>query len=165
MKVTVVGGSGFLGSHVCDQLTLNGHKVKIYDLNTSPYLIEGQEQIVGDILNTEELYMALEGSDAIYHFAGLADLDDSIHKPIETVNQNIIGTLNILDFCKQNPKTKLIYASTVYVDSREGGFYRCSKVAAEDYIEEYERVFNLDYRILRYGSLNGSRSDENNAIK
>ena len=164
-NVNVVGGSGFLGSHVCDQLTLNGHKVKIYDLNTSPYLIEGQEQIVGDILNTEELYMALEGSDAIYHFAGLADLDDSIHKPIETVKQNIIGTLNILDFCKQNPKIKLIYASTVYVDSREGGFYRCSKVAAEDYIEEYERVFNLDYRILRYGSLYGSRSDENNAIR
>ncbi len=165
MKVTVIGGSGFLGSHVCDQLSLDGHQVKIFDIKESPYIRENQTQIIGDILNLEKLMKALRGSDVVYHFAGLADLDDSIDKPLETVKQNIIGTLNILEYCKQNPKTTFVYASTVYVNSREGGFYRCSKVAAEDYIEEFKNLFNINYRILRYGSLYGSRSDKNNGIR
>ena len=165
MKVTVIGGSGFLGSHVCDQLTLCGHNVKIFDINQSKYLRDDQKEIIGNILNKEELENALDGSEVIYHFAGLADLDESIGKPHETVNQNIIGTLNVLDFCKKNPKTIFVYASTVYVDSREGGFYRCSKVAAEDYIEEYQNIYQIDYRILRYGSLYGTRSDKNNGIR
>jgi len=50
------------------------------------------------------------------------------------------------------------------VYSREGGFYRCSKQAAESYIEEYQRIYNLDYTILRYGSLYGPRADMSNGL-
>ncbi len=57
-----------------------------------------------------------------------------------------------------------MYASTVYVYSREGGFYRCSKQAAEQYVEEYQRAYGLDYTILRYGSLYGPRSDNRNGL-
>ena len=60
--------------------------------------------------------------------------------------------------------SRYIYASTVYVYSRQGGFYRCSKQSAESYIEEYKNVYNLDYTILRYGSLYGPRSDESNGL-
>jgi len=52
----------------------------------------------------------------------------------------------------------------VYVYSREGGFYRCSKQSAEHYVEEYQRVYGLNYTILRYGSLYGPRSDESNGL-
>lgn len=57
-----------------------------------------------------------------------------------------------------------MYASTVYVYSREGGFYRCSKQAAEHYVEEYQRVYELDFTILRYGSLYGPRADKGNGL-
>jgi UDP-glucose 4-epimerase len=58
-----------------------------------------------------------------------------------------------------------LYASTVYVHSREGGFYRCSKFAAEQYVEEYSRVYGLAYTVLRYGSLYGPRSDDHNGLR
>jgi UDP-glucose 4-epimerase len=57
-----------------------------------------------------------------------------------------------------------VYASSVYVYSREGGFYRCSKQAAENYVEEYQRAYGLDFTILRYGSLYGPRADETNGL-
>ena len=59
---------------------------------------------------------------------------------------------------------RFIYASTVYVYSRHGGFYRCSKQAAESYVEEYQKLYGLDYTILRFGSLYGPRADESNGL-
>jgi UDP-glucose 4-epimerase len=59
---------------------------------------------------------------------------------------------------------RFVYASTVYVYSREGGFYRCSKQSSEHYVEEYQRVFGLNYTILRYGSLYGPRADHSNGL-
>ena len=57
-----------------------------------------------------------------------------------------------------------MYASSVYVYSREGGFYRCSKQAAEHYVEEYQRAYGLNFTILRYGSLYGPRADASNGL-
>ena len=57
-----------------------------------------------------------------------------------------------------------MFASTIYVYSLDGNFYRCSKQAAESFIEEYNRLFNLDYTILRYGSIYGPRSDNRNGL-
>jgi UDP-glucose 4-epimerase len=59
---------------------------------------------------------------------------------------------------------RFVFASSVYVYSREGGFYRCSKQAAEHYVEEYQRAYGLDFTILRYGSLYGPRADESNGL-
>jgi UDP-glucose 4-epimerase len=59
---------------------------------------------------------------------------------------------------------RYVFASSVYVYSNSGGFYRCSKQACELYIENYNEVFSLEYTILRYGSLYGPRADERNAI-
>ena len=74
-------------------------------------------------------------------------------KQIETVETNILGNVHVLEACRVNNVKRFIYGSTVYVYSREGNFYRCSKQAAEGYVEEYRSAYNLDYTILRYGSL------------
>ena len=63
-----------------------------------------------------------------------------------------------------NKVKKFVYASTVYVNSKEGGFYRCSKSASENYVEEYSNFYHLDYTILRFGSLYGPRSDDSNGL-
>jgi UDP-glucose 4-epimerase len=160
----VVGGAGFLGSHVADKLSDAGNLVRIYDRVPSRWLRPDQEMVVGDVLDVEKLGRAIAGSDTVYNFAAMADLNDALNKPVGTVQVNVLGTVNILEACRLNSVRRFMYASTVYVYSREGGFYRCSKQAAEHYVEEYQRAFDLDFTILRYGSLYGPRADATNGL-
>lgn len=164
MKVVVFGGSGFLGSHVCDELTGRGYDVHIFDISRSPYLKKKQNMIIGDILKKKEVEDAVMGSDYVYNFAGIADLDDATTKPIQTVELNVTGNLNIIEAVIKAGVKRFVYASSIYVYSNKGGFYRCSKQASEIYIEEYQRKYGLNYTILRYGTLYGDRADERNSI-
>lgn len=160
----VLGGSGFLGSHVADALSDEGYSVRIFDRVLSPWKRADQKMIVGDLLDEKALDAAVAGSDAVYNFAAIADLDEARDKPSETVRVNIMGNIQALEACRRHGVKRYIYASTVYVHSREGGFYRCSKQAAEQYVEEYQRTYGLDYTVLRYGSLYGPRSDQSNGL-
>jgi UDP-glucose 4-epimerase len=164
MKVIIFGGSGFLGSHVADFLTEAGHAVTIFDIKPSPYLHSDQSMYVGDILNPEQVLDAVRGHDVVYNFAGLADLDDATTRPVDTIRLNIEGNANMLEACRRSDVARFVYASTIYVYSNKGGFYRCSKQAAETYIEEMNRKYDLDFTILRYGTLYGPRADERNSI-
>ena len=164
MIILVLGGSGFLGSHVCDQLSEAGYKVRIFDCIESPWLRPEQEMIVGNLLDEQSLIDAFEGCNVIYNFAALADLDESLRKPIETVKVNVLGNAMVLEACRKAQVQRYVYASTIYVYSRDGGFYRCSKQSAELYVEEYQKAYGLDYTILRYGSLYGPRSGANNGL-
>lgn len=164
MRVCVIGGSGFLGSHVADQLSNAGHEVSIYDRSPSLWLQPGQIMQVGDLLDFDALQEAVQGCDTVYNFAALADLNDALDKPVETVRINVLGNVNVLEACRHQGVKRFVYASTVYVYSREGGFYRCSKQAAEHYVEEYQQIYGLDYTILRYGSLYGPRADHSNGL-
>lgn len=163
-KVCVIGGAGFLGSHVADQLSIAGYSVTIYDRVKSPWLRPDQKMVVGDLLDAEKLTTAIAETMVVYNFAGLADLNQALSRPVDTVRMNILGNANVLEACRLNNVKRFVYASTVYVYSREGGFYRCSKQAAESYVEEYQRTFGLDYTILRYGSLYGPRADDSNGL-
>lgn len=164
MKAIVFGGSGFIGSHVADVLSGKGFQVKIFDIVPSLYLKSNQEMIVGDILDEQKVTSATKGCDYIYHFAGITDLDDAKTKCLETVNQNVKGTAILLEAARKNNAKRFIFASTIYVYSEKGGFYRCSKQSAELYIEEYQRRYGLDYTILRYGTVYGPRADYSNSV-
>lgn len=164
MTVTVIGGSGFLGSHVADQLSEAGHAVRIFDIKESEWKRDDQEIIIGSLLDVDALENAIKGSEIVYHFAALADLNYALDKPVETARINVLGTVLALEASRKYNIKRFVYASTVYVYSREGGFYRCSKQAAEHYVEEYSSAFDLDYTILRFGSLYGPRSDESNGL-
>lgn len=164
MKVVVFGGSGFLGSHVCDKLSDAGHDVTIFDIRPSPYLRDDQTMIAGDILDETQVRQAVAGAGAVFNFAGIADIDEARNRPMDTVRYNILGNTAILEACRIEKIRRIIFASSVYVYSQSGAFYRASKQACESYIEVYHEVYGLDYTILRYGTLYGPRSDERNAI-
>lgn len=164
MKVIVLGGSGFVGSHVADCLTEAGYEVAIFDLKPSPYLLPTQEMITGNILDREAVAKAVSGCDIVYNFAGVADIEQAHQKPLETVENNILGTTIALESCRQNEVKRFVFASTIYVYSEAGSFYRSSKQACELIIEDYSKVFGVPYTILRYGSLYGPRADERNYI-
>lgn len=162
--ITVFGGSGFIGSHVCDKLTEAGHDVRIFDQNESPYLRSDQTMIQGDILNEEQVQEAVAGSEFVFNFAGIADIDEARARPLDTVRNNILGNSIILEACRIKGVARIIFASSVYVYSQSGAFYRVSKQACENYIEVYQDVYGLDYTVVRFGTLYGSRADERNAI-
>ncbi len=160
----VFGGSGFLGSHVADALSEAGNRVRIYDLMSSSYIKPTQEMIIGDILDTARVNGAIEGMDVVYNFAGIADIDEASCKPIETVKYNVLGNTILLEAAMRAGVKRFVYASTVYVYSDSGSFYKCSKSASENYVETYQKQYGLDYTILRYGTLYGARTDEKNSV-
>jgi UDP-glucose 4-epimerase len=149
---------------VADHLTNKGFQVTIYDKIKSQWLRQDQEMVVGDVEDGEKINQTIAGAEVVYNFAALADLNEALKQPIKTVKINILGNLNVMEACRAHGIKRFIYASTVYVHSREGGFYRCSKQTSEAYVEEYQRVYGLNYTILRDGSLYGSRADDNNGI-
>lgn len=163
-KVIVFGGAGFLGSHVADCLSERGYEVTIFDIHSSPYLLPGQKMILGSILDPKSVAEAIKGHDCVYNFAGIADLDDATTKPMDTVQLNIVGNINIMEAAVHERIKRYVYASSIYVYSQKGGFYRCSKQASELYIEEYQRKYGLEFTILRYGTLYGPRADMRNSI-
>jgi len=163
-KAVVVGGSGFVGSHVADHLTEKGYQVSIFDSRDSEWLRDDQEMVIGDVLDREMLVQTIADAEVVYNFAALADLNQALNRPLQTASINILGNLNVLEGCRLQGVNRFVYASTVYVHSREGGFYRCSKQASEAYVEEYQRIYGQDYTILRYGSLYGPRADETNGL-
>jgi UDP-glucose 4-epimerase len=163
-EIIVFGGSGFLGSHLADALSEKRYNVTIFDSRVSRYLRSDQKFVQGDIEDSELVFSAVKGKNIIYNFAGLSDLDDAIAKPVETVAKNIVGTVNLLEAGVKAGVERFVFASTIYVYSGLGGFYRCSKQAGELYVEEYQKQFGLDFTILRYGSLYGPRADERNSI-
>lgn len=165
MKKTVVfGGSGFLGSNVADALTKAGHDVIIFDARPSPWLQEGQRMVIGDILDEDAVFEAVKGCDVVYNFAGVADIDEASRRRLDSIRSNILGNAIILEACSRASIGRYVFASSLYVYSKAGSFYRSTKQSSELFVENYREMFGVPYTILRYGSLYGPRADENNAI-
>lgn len=163
-KVIVFGGSGFLGSHVADQLTTKGYEVIVFDRVTSQYLQKNQRMVVGDIMDRETVRSTIAGADYVYHFAAIADIHEARQNPVEAANFNIIGTMYILDACREHKVKRFVYSSTIYVYSDHGSFYRSTKQSCELFIENYQKEYQLDFTVLRYGSLYGPRANHFNFI-
>ena len=163
-KVLVIGGSGFMGSHTADELSARGYKVTIFDCVVSPYLQLNQKMIVGDVFDNDQLERALKDVDIVYYFAGVADIGDAKGNPEHTIQMNVMGVSLVLSASVKAKIDRFVYASTMYVYSSHGSFYRASKQCAETIIEAYSEEFDLDFTLLRYGSLYGPRTDNSNGL-
>jgi len=160
----VFGGSGFLGSHVADALSEAGYRVRIFDREPSTYTRPDQEMIVGDIMNLDEVISASSECQYVYNFAGIADINDAKNRPVDTARVNVLGNVHVLEGARINQAERFVFASSLYVYSESGSFYRASKQAAERFVESYHERYGLPYTILRYGSLYGRRADKRNGI-
>jgi UDP-glucose 4-epimerase len=162
-KVIVFGGLGFLGTHLSDELLKRGYDVTVADLKPKhknyPF-----KYIPCDILDKDSVLKAVSGFDFVYNLAGFANLDKSVDAPLETMQQNVIGNLNVLEACRQKKVKCFIYASSAYAMNSKGSFYGISKLTSEKLIEEYHTRFGLSYIILRYGSIYSEKEYDNNYI-
>ena len=164
LRILVTGGSGFLGSHISDALIDAGNEVTIFDLKQSPHLKGKQDIIIGDILNLDAVTEAMKGIDVVFHLAALADIDVAQDNLYETMKTNVLGTTNVLEAARVNSVKRVVFASTVYVHSRTGSFYRVSKHSCELLLEAYYECYGLQYTILRFGTLYGPRTNESNSV-
>ena len=164
MNIVLFGGSGFLGSHVCDALSDAGHAVTLVDLRPSPWLRPDQRMATGDLLDEKLVDEVVSGADAVFNFAGIADIGEANSRPVDTARVNVLGNVIALEACRKAGVKRYVFASSLYVYGKSGGFYRCSKQSCELYIENYHAMHGLEYTILRYGSLYGPRADRRNAI-
>ena len=163
-KVIIIGGSGFLGSHVADVLSKIGYNVVLFDKTKSKWIKKNQRMLVGNIQNISSLKKAIRGAEFVYNFAAIADIGEALGNPINTVKTNILGTVNILETCRKYKVKRFVFASSIYAHSSQGGFYRTSKQSSELYIEEYNQRYGLNYTILRFGTVYGPRADIRNNL-
>jgi len=163
-SVTVIGGAGFIGSHVSDQLTKIGYKVKIFDIKESPYLKKGQKMFTGDILDHDALHESISGSKYVYNFAGIAEIKEAKESPLRALEYNIMGAAKSIDISVKEGVEKYILASSLYIYSDKGGFYRASKLSAESIIETYSETYDIKHTLLRFGTLYGPRAQDWNSL-
>ena len=164
MKIIIFGGSGFLGSFVAEELIKRGHKVKIADIKKTSFKIKKCKFVKVNILNKKNINDQIKGHDVVYNFAAVADIQDAYDNPLLAINTNILGTTYVLEACIKHKVKRFIFASSIYVLSNQGGFYKASKQSAEILIKEYGEVHNLPYTILRFGSIYGPRSNIKNGL-
>ena len=165
MKCLVTGGLGFLGSYLVEELIKKNHKVTILDKASPKIKLNKKIKFIkADLLNKNKTELAIKNQDIIFHYGGLSGIDESMVNPLKTAEYNLIGTIRLLELCLKYKIKRFIFASTVYVNSEQGSFYKSSKRAAEDFIEEYKKKYDLDFTILRFGTVYGLRASKENSI-
>jgi UDP-glucose 4-epimerase len=176
MHCLVLGGAGFIGSHIVDALVARGHKVRIFDLpNISTHnlkrSIDSVEILGGDFNNVNDISRALEGVDVVVHLVGTTLPGPSNENPAYDVESNVIGTLNLLKQAVAKGVKKIIFSSsggTVYGIPRSVPIpethetnpvcsYGITKLAIEKYLALFHHLHNLDYTILRLANPYGER--------
>src|SRR3982751_1442554 len=131
-QVLITGGAGFLGSHVADELLAKGYRVRALDLlapqvhgenrKRPDYLDREVELIVGDVRDPDTLQRALRGADAVYHFAAVVGVGQSMYEVAHYTSVNNLGTAVLLEALIDKPVERLIVASSMSVYGE--GLYR-----------------------------------------
>lgn len=181
-KFVVIGGAGFIGSHMVDQLLQeNVGEILIYDNfvrgtheNLAVPLTDPRVKIYdvgGDICQTDILDSAMKGANGVFHFAALWLLQ--CHEfPRAAFDVNVNGTFNVLDACVKNGVQRLVYSSSasVYGDAvaepmteehpfNNKNFYGATKICGEAMARAYHHRYALNYVGLRYMNVYGPRQD------
>ena len=177
MKVLVTGGAGFIGSHIVDQLLAEGHQVVVVDDLSTGSLdnVNPQASFVRlSVLDGELLGLfEREKFDAALHLAAQTIVGSSLEHPDIDARVNVLGTLQVLEGCRQHGVERIIFASSaaVYGDTADlpvpeeapgqpASFYGLSKLTAERYIQMYHALYGLNYLILRYANVYGERQGD-----
>ena len=163
-KILIIGGSGFIGSHVADVFKKAKKDVTILDKKRPEKILESHKYLNVDIRNISKIKKILKNYNSIYYFADIADINESKKKYMATINHNILTLSNILAECVNSKIKQFVYASSLYVYSESGSFYRASKQCAEILVKEFSKIGKFSFKFLRYGSVYGERAQSWNGI-
>ena len=179
MNCFVTGAAGFIGSNVVDRLLAAGHRVTAYDNLSSGFrrFLDGAAKnpgfrfVQGDILDQDTLVKGMKGCDTVLHFAANADVRFGTQRPRRDLEQNTIGTSNVLEAMRAAGVGRIGFSSTgaIYGDARvlptpedapfpvQTSLYGASKLAGEGLIQAYAEGFGIKGYIFRFVSILGER--------
>jgi UDP-glucose 4-epimerase len=177
VNILVTGGAGFIGSHIADALINEGHSVSVVDdlsmgkrenvnVEAEFYQLDIRNERIKNLFKDEKF-------DAVVHQAAQMDVRKSVADPIFDASVNIIGTLNLLERCREYNVKKVLFSSTggaIYGEQerfpadedhplRPLSPYGIAKMAIEKYLHYYHAVHGLNYVSLRYANVYGPRQN------
>ena len=183
-ELLVIGGAGFIGSHIVDQLIAAGAaRVTVLDnfvrgkrANLEAALESGRVEIVeGSVLDFDLLRRTMEGKHGAFHLAALW-LYECLHEPRRALEHNVAGTYNVIEASFEVGLPRLVYSSSasVYGNAREvpmteehpfdnRSMYGATKIAGEQFLRAFHDRHGLDYVALRYMNVYGPRMDDKGA--
>ena len=173
----ITGGAGFIGSNLTDHLVRIGHKVIVIDnfvsgkkTNLSHHKKKDVKIIKIDISKSKNLYKYFKGADYIFHLAGLAEIIPSIKNPKKYFDNNVIGSLNVVEAAKKAKVKKFIYAASSSCYGTPKSFptsekskidlkhpYAVTKYMGEELIMKYASIFKMPNISFRFFNVYGPR--------
>jgi UDP-glucose 4-epimerase len=180
-KILVVGGAGFIGSHIVDQLLAeNLSEIRVFDnfvrgtrKNLGDALMSRQKvrTIDGSIADVEKLRAAMTGADYVFHLAALW-LGECVNEPRSAIDVNVVGTYNVIEACRDLGVKRCVYSSSASVYgnaltvpmTEEHPFnnrtmYGATKIAGEQFFRAFNDMHKLNYAGMRYMNVYGPRMD------
>jgi UDP-glucose 4-epimerase len=174
VRAIVTGGAGFIGSHVADALVARGDEVHVLDnlsRGSRENVPEGGRLHEGDIRSDADAAFDEVRPEACFHLAAQADVRVSVEDPAFDADVNVLGTLRVLEAARRHG-TKIVFSSTggaIYgeceapapedAERRPLAPYGTSKLAGEEYLATYNRLYGSGHVSLRYGNVYGPRQD------
>ncbi|KQR15665.1 UDP-glucose 4-epimerase GalE [Deinococcus sp. Leaf326] len=174
MKLLVVGGAGYIGSHTVRQLRAAGHEAVVLDNLSSGHaeaLPEDVTLVQADLLDPEAVKAALNAHqpDAVIHFAALIEVGESMRAPGRYYRNNVVGSLNLLQAIVETRKIPLVFSSTAAVygttdavpipedaEMQPESVYGDTKLMTERMIHAFHVAHGLPYTVLRYFNVCGA---------
>lgn len=165
MKILVFGGNGYIGKHAIKYLVEDKNEVGVVDITfTDPFVMNNCKCHEGNILNKKFVDKIISNYDAVYNFAAMSNVEINEDEIETAIKINLIGLNNILEACVKYKIKRFIYASSVYALYERGGIYSITKRAAEDLIFHYKDSNELNFTILRYGTIYGPTPGQGNSL-
>jgi len=174
VRAIVTGGAGFIGSHVVDALLARGDEVAVIDSlarGKTENVAGAAELYVRDIREPLDDVFDAVRPEAVYHLAAQVDVRVSVESPVDDADVNVLGTVRILETARQHG-AQVVFASTggaIYGECEVAADedsaleplspYGTGKLAAEEYIRSYNRLYGTRHIALRYGNVYGPRQD------
>ncbi len=174
MRAIVTGGAGFVGSHVVDALVARQDEVAVVDSlvhGSADNVPSGAELHVRDIRESlDDLFDAVQ-PEVVFHLAAQADVRVSVEDPVDDAAVNVLGTVRILEASRRHG-AQVVFSSTggaIYGEAAEPipedseceplSPYGTAKLAAEEYLRSFNRLYGFKHVSLRYGNVYGPRQD------
>jgi UDP-glucose 4-epimerase len=171
LKILVIGGAGYIGSHIVDALIQNNFDVTVFDNLSSGFKENISDSdikfVLGDILHVadlEKLFNSKDGGfDVVFHFAALKNVGESMIHPEKYSLTNIVGTLNVLNMMKKYDVKSFVFSSSAavygtpkYLPIDENhpvnpeSYYGFTKFEIEKFLEWYSKICGINFAALRY---------------
>jgi UDP-glucose 4-epimerase len=177
VKALVIGGNGFIGVNLVDELVANGHQVRVMDRYPSRYRQPNPkaEYVNADLGNHGEVHEAVQGMEWIFHLAYTTLPQTSNEDPVYDVRSNVGAGVQLLEECRLSGVKKVIFISsggTVYGVPQQIPIpedhpnepicsYGITKLALEKYLHLYQKIWNLDYVVARLSNPYGEPQNPN----